>query len=58
MSSLLEVDDSYLGGGAFLGSSLMCYFHQIAMISFIKLRRVAGVVDLHGVNFWRLLLVF
>jgi hypothetical protein len=36
----------------------MCYFHQIAMISVIKLRRVAGLVDLHGVNFWRLLLVF
>ncbi len=29
----------------------MCYFHQIAMISVIKLRRVAGLVDLHGVNF-------
>ncbi len=31
----------------------MCYFHQIAMISVIKLRRVAGLVDLHGVNFFR-----
>ena len=29
----------------------MCYFHQIAMISVIKLRRVAGLVDLHGVSF-------
>ncbi len=29
----------------------MCYFLQIAMISVIKLRRVGGLVDLHGVNF-------
>jgi hypothetical protein len=58
MSSLLGVDDSYLGGGAFLESFLMCYFHQIAMISVIKLRRVAGLVDLHSVNFLALLLVF
>jgi hypothetical protein len=29
----------------------MCYFHQIAMISVIKLRRIAGLVDLHVVNF-------
>jgi hypothetical protein len=33
------------------GVSSFCYFHQIAMISVIKLRRVAGLVDLHGVNF-------
>jgi hypothetical protein len=30
----------------------MCYFHQVAMISVIKLRRVAGLVDLRGVNFF------
>ena len=29
----------------------MCYFHQIAMISVITLRRIAGLVDLHVVNF-------
>jgi hypothetical protein len=59
MSSLLGVDDSHLGGGAFLGFSAICYFHQIAMISVIKLRRVAGLADLHGVNFFlRLLFVF
>jgi len=51
MSSLLGVDDSYLGGVLFLGVSAICYFHQIAMISVIKLRRVAGLADLHGVNF-------
>ncbi len=45
-------------GGAFLGSSLMCYFHQIAMISVIELRRVAGLVDLHGVNFFFFFLAF
>jgi hypothetical protein len=59
MSSLLGVDDSYLGGGVlFLGVSAICYFHQIEMISVIKFRRVAGLADLHGVNFWRLSLVF
>ncbi len=46
------------GGVLFLVFSTICYFHQIAMISVIKLRRVAGLADLHGVNFWRLLLVF
>ena len=30
----------------------MCYFHQIAMISVIKLRRIADLVDLHVVNFF------
>ncbi len=29
---------------------VICYFHQIVMISVIKLRRVVGLVDLHGVN--------
>jgi hypothetical protein len=47
-----------LGGLLFLVYSAICYFHQIAMISVIKLRRVAGLADLHGVNFLRLLPVF
>jgi hypothetical protein len=34
-----------------LGVSAICYFHQIAMISVIKLRRVAGLADLHGCYF-------
>ncbi len=44
----------------FLGVFAFCYFHQIAMISVIKLHRVAGLADLHVkvVNFFRLLLVF
>ena len=55
MSSLLGVDESHLGGALlFSVFSSICYFHQIAMISVIKLRRVAGLADLHGVNFWRL----
>jgi hypothetical protein len=58
MSSLLGVDDSHLGGVLFLVFSAICYFHQIAMISVIKLRRVAGLAGLHGVNFLRLLPVF
>ena len=44
-----------LGGLLFLGVSAICYSHQIAMISVIKLRRVAGLADLHGVNFFFLL---
>ncbi len=52
MSSLLGVGESHLGGGVlFLGVSAICYFHQIAMISVIKLRRVAGLADLHGCQF-------
>jgi hypothetical protein len=59
MSSLLWVDDSLLGGAAFLGISCdFYYFHQIVMISVIKLCRVAGLADLHGVNFLRLCPVF
>ena len=59
MSSLLWVDDSHLGEKLlFLVFPVICYFHQIAMISVIKLRRVAGLADLHGVNFWRLFPVF
>ncbi len=30
--------------------SVICYFHQIVMISVIKLCRVVGLADLHGVN--------
>jgi hypothetical protein len=41
-----------LGGVLSLGVSAFCYFHQIAMISVIKLCRVAGLADLHGVNFF------
>jgi hypothetical protein len=37
-------------GAAFLGIIVICYFHQIVMISVIKLRRVVGLADLHGVN--------
>jgi|LakMenE18May11ns_1017448.scaffolds.fasta_scaffold9629719_2 hypothetical protein len=51
MSSLLGVYESYLGGLLFFVFSANCYCHQIAMISVIKLRRVAGLADLHGVNF-------
>jgi hypothetical protein len=58
MSSLLWVDDSLLGGAVFVVFPAICYFHQIAMISVIKLRRVAGLADLHGVNFFRLCPVF
>jgi hypothetical protein len=59
MSSLLGVYESYLGGALlFLVFSAICYFHQIAMISVIKLHRAAGLADLHGINFWRLFPVF
>jgi hypothetical protein len=52
MSSLLGVDDSHLGEVLlFLVFPVICYFHQIAMISVIKLCRVVGLADLHGVNF-------
>ncbi len=51
MSSLLWVDDSCLGEALFsLVFPVICYFHQIVMISVIKLRRVVGLADLHGVN--------
>jgi hypothetical protein len=40
-----------LGGVLFLVFPAICYFHQIAMISVIELRRIAGLADLHGVNF-------
>jgi hypothetical protein len=52
MSSLLWVDDSHFGEALlFLVFPVICYFHQIAMISGIKLRRVVGLADLHGVSF-------
>jgi hypothetical protein len=57
MSSLLWVDDSRLGEALlFLVFPVICYFHQIVMISVIKLRRVVGLADLHGVNVYRLIL--
>ena len=59
MSSLLWVDDSRLGEALlFFVSFVICYFHQIVMISVIKLCRVVGLADLHGVNVQRLFLVF
>jgi hypothetical protein len=53
MSSLLWVDDSCLGEALFFFDVVICYFHQIVMISVIKLRRVVGLADLHGVNVYR-----
>ncbi len=44
------MDDSHLGEALpFLVFPVICYFHQI-VISVIKLRRVVGLADLHGVN--------
>ena len=43
--------DSYLGVLLLsLLSSVICYFHQIVMISVIKLCWVVDLADLHGVN--------
>jgi hypothetical protein len=51
MSSSLWVDDSHLEVTLFsLLYSVICCFHQIVMISVIKLCRVVGLADLHGVN--------
>ena len=51
MSSLLWVDESHFGVTLqSLLFSIICYIHQIVMISVIKLCRVVGLVDLHGVN--------
>ena len=51
MSSLLKVDDSHLGSALLsLLFSAICFFHQIVMISVIKLRWVVDLADLHGVN--------
>jgi hypothetical protein len=52
MSSLLGVDDSHLREALlFLVFAAICFFHQIAMFSVIKLCRVVGLADLHGVSF-------
>ncbi len=59
MSSLLWVDDSHLGVTLLsLLFSIICYFHQIVMISVIKLCRVVGLADLHGVNVLVIILGF
>jgi hypothetical protein len=51
MSSLLWVDDLCLEEALFfLVFPVICYFHQIVMISVIKLCRVVVLADLHGVN--------
>ena len=51
MSSLLWVDDSHFGEALlFLVFPVICYFHQIVMISVLKLCRVVDLADLHGVN--------
>ena len=51
MSSSLWVDDSHLGLALLsLLFSVICFFHQIVMISVIKLRWVVDLADLHGVN--------
>ncbi len=45
------MDDSCFGEALlFLIFPVICYFHQIVMISVMKLRRVVGLADLHGVN--------
>ncbi len=45
------MDDSRLGKALlFLVFLVICYFHQIVMISVIKLCRVVDLADLHGVN--------
>jgi hypothetical protein len=52
MSSLLWAYDSYFREALFfLVFPVVCYFHQIVMISAIKLCSVVGLADLHGVNF-------
>jgi len=43
------------GGAVFLGIFCNLLFYQIVMISVIKLRRVVGLADLHGVNVYRLI---
>jgi len=59
MSSLLWVDDSRLGEALlFFVSPVICYFHQIVMISVIKFCRVVDLADLHGFNVLAIILVF
>ncbi len=56
MSSLLWVDESHFGETLqSLLFPVICYFHQTAMIIVIKLCRVVGLADLHGVNFFSVL---
>jgi len=59
MSSLLWVDDSRFGEALlFFVSPVICYFHQIVMISVIKLCRVVDLADLHGFNVLAIILGF
>ena len=59
MSSLLWVDDLCLEEALFfLVFPVICYFHQIVMISVIKLCRVVDLADLHGFNVLAIILVF
>ncbi len=45
------MDDLHLGLALLsLLISVICFSYQIVMISVIKLRRVVGLADLHGVN--------
>ncbi len=45
------MDDSHLGLALIsLVISVICFSHQIVMISVIKLRWVVDLADLHGVN--------
>ena len=59
MSSLLWVDDSYFEVTLLsLLFSVICYFHQMVMISVIKLCRVVDLADLHGFNVLAIILGF
>jgi hypothetical protein len=59
MSSLLWVDDSRFGEALlFFVSFVICFFHQIVMISVIKLCRVVDLADLHGFNVLAIILGF
>jgi hypothetical protein len=56
---LLWVDDSRLGEVLlFFVFFVICYFHQIVMISVIKLCRVVDLADLHGSNVLAIILGF
>ncbi len=59
MSSLLRgVDSQFEVALSPLLFSVICYFHQIVMVSAIKLCRVVGLADMHRVNVERLLPVY
>ena len=59
MSSLLWVDDLRFGEALlFLVFLVICYSHQIVMISVIKLCRVVDLADLHGFNVLAIILGF